>query len=411
MNNTMISVDTALEIILSSTRVITRSEKSDILNCSGRFLFQDVISLYNIPLKNNSAMDGYAVKTDDINSASANNPVCLKIIDEIQAGNEFTGDRLQQGNAIRIMTGAPIPEGADSVIPFEKTEESEKIVKIFTNTNKYENIRFAGEDIRKGDTALKKGSLVNSAEIGILASMNLREIEVYKKPEVGIISTGNELSEPGEVYTGNVINSNAYVLYSEVKKNGGNPNYSGIVKDEYNEVKNKFLQLLKNDIIISSGGVSMGKYDFIPDVLKEIGVNIKIRTIAMQPGKPVIFGTVENKLFFGLPGNPVSVMVSFIQFVRPALLKMAGSNNVNKPVLKAQITENFSKKKGRKHFVRGIFSIKEGKIFVSTTGPQGSGILTSMSNANCLIILPEEKDLIKSGDYVLIQLTGHNEIS
>ena len=240
--------------------------------------------------------------------------------------------------------------------------------------------------------------------------MNLKEIEVYKKPEVAIISTGNELAEPGYDYNEKVINSNAYVLYSEVKKYGGNPHYSGIVKDEYDEVKNKFLQLMDNDIIISSGGVSMGKYDFIPDVLKEIGIDIKIKTIAMKPGKPVVFGTIKNKLFFGLPGNPVSVMVSFMQFVRPALLKMAGCNKIRKPVIKAQITENIKKPKGRRYFVRGFFTIKEGRMFVNTTGPQGSGILTSMSNSNCLIILPGDKDLIKTGEYVNIQLTGHNEI-
>lgn len=406
----MFSVDNALEIILSGIKIISQSEKTDLLNCFGRFIFQDIISEYNIPSKNNSAMDGYAVKTDDIISASRTNPVCLKIIDEIQAGNEFHGERLQQGHAIRIMTGAPIPEGADCVIPFEETEESENIVIIYKNATKYENIRFTGEDIKKGDVVLKKGSKISSAEIGLIASMNFREIEVYRKPEVGIISTGNELAEPGGEYTGKVINSNSYVLYSEVKKYGGKPDYSGIVKDEYNEVKNKFLQLMDKDIIISSGGVSMGKYDFIPDVLKEIGIDIKIKTIAMKPGKPVIFGTMNNKLFFGLPGNPVSVMVAFMQFVRPALMKMAGCIKISKPVLNAQITENISKKKGRRHFVRGIFSIQDGRMFVSTTGPQGSGILTSMSDSNCLIILPEEKDLIKSGDFVSVQLTGHNEI-
>ena len=406
----MLSVDQALEIILSSTAVKEQSEKTDIFNCPGRTLFNDVQAGFNVPSKDNSAMDGYAVLTEDICSAGTETPVSLKIIDEVQAGYEFKGDKLQSGNAIRIMTGAPVPEGADSVIPFEETEEAGDIVKIFKSTVKYENIRFAGEDIKKGTTVLYKGTRINSAEAGLLSSMNLKEIPVYVKPKVAIISTGDELVEPGSVHTDKIINSNAYVLYSEVKKYGGDPVYEGIVKDNYDEVKKIFLKLMDNDIIISSGGVSMGRYDFIPDVLKEIGIDIKIQKVLMKPGKPVIFGTIGEKLFFGLPGNPVSVMVSFMQFVRPAILKMSGNLKITKPLLKAELKEEITKKKGRKHFIRGIFTIENGKLFVTTTGPQGSGILTSMSSANCLIIIPEEADVVKKGELADIQLTGHSEI-
>ena len=406
----MLSVDKALEIILSSTPIKEHSEKTDIFNCPGRTLFNDVQAEFNVPSKDNSAMDGYAVLTEDISSACTETPVSLKIIDEIQAGYEFKGDKLQTGNAIRIMTGAPVPEGADSVIPFEETEETGDIVKIFKGTVKYENIRFAGEDIKKGSTVLYKGTRIDSAEAGLLSSINLKEIPVYVKPKVAIISTGDELVEPGSVYTGKIINSNAYVLYSEVKKYGGDPFYGGIVKDNYDDVKKIFLKLMDNDIIISSGGVSMGRYDFIPDVLKEIGIDIKIQKVLMKPGKPVIFGTIGEKLFFGLPGNPVSVMVSFMQFVRPAILKMSGNHKITKPFLKAELKEEITKKKGRKHFIRGIFTIENGKLFVSTTGPQGSGILTSMSSANCLIIIPEETEIVKKGELADIQLTGHSEI-
>jgi len=167
---------------------------------------------------------------------------------------------------------------------------------------------------------------------------------------------------------------------------------------------------MDNDIIISSGGVSMGRYDFIPDVLKELGIDIKIEKVLMKPGKPIIFGTIGEKIFFGLPGNPVSVMVSFMEFVRPVILKISGNNRINKPLLKARTAEDIIKKKGRKHFIRGVFHIENGNFFVSTTGPQGSGILSSMSNANCLVIIPEEVELIKTGEFVDIQLTGHSEI-
>ncbi len=406
----MISVDKALEIILSNTAVREKSEKTDIFNCCGRTLFRDIKSEFNVPYNDNSAMDGYAVLTADIHTASADTPVSLKIISEIQAGYEYQGEKLQSGNAVRIMTGAPVPDGADSVIPFEETEEYGDSVKIFKSTVKHENIRFAGEDIMKGSTVLNKGTRIDSAEAGLLSSMNINEIPVYVKPKVGIISTGDELAEPGSANTGKIINSNAYVLYSEVKKYGGDPVYEGIVKDNYDDVKRKFLKLMENDIIISSGGVSMGRYDFIPDVLKEIGIDIKIKKVMMKPGKPIIFGTIEDKLFFGLPGNPVSVMVSFMQFVRPAILKMSGNIKLDKPLLKARVKEEIKKKKGRRHFIRGIFTAEDGNLSVSTTGPQGSGILTSMSSANCLIIVPEDVEVVKYGEYVDIQLTGHSEI-
>lgn len=406
----MVTVEKALEIILSNISVKDESETVDLFNCYGRILYKDAIAEFNVPPLNNSAMDGYAVLTSDLASAEQNSPVYLSIIDEVQAGFQFKGDKLQSGTAIRIMTGAPIPEGADSVIPFEDTNEEENKVKIFKKTVLNENIRFAGEDIQKGNIVLKAGTKIDSAEIGLLSSMNLNKIEVYKKPKIGIISTGDELEEPGHANTGKIINSNAYALFSEIKKYGGEPVYGGIVKDKYDDVKNIFLKMMDNDIIISSGGVSMGRYDFIPDVLKDLGIDLKIKKVLMKPGKPIVFGTIGKKIFFGLPGNPVSVMVSFMQFVRPAILKMNGNNKINKPIVKARASEEIIKKKGRKHFIRGILHVEDGNFFVSTTGPQGSGILSSMSSANCLIVLPEEIEIVKSGEFVDIQLTGHSEI-
>jgi len=409
----MLSVDKALDIIMANVTCKNNHEITDIFKCHGRTLFNDIQAEFNVPFKDNSAMDGYAIISDDTSKLDLSSSVSLKIIDEVQAGSEFKGENLQSGNAIRIMTGAPIPSGADSVIPFEETEETGEtgdLVKILKKIEKHENIRFAGEDIKKGTIVLKKGTRIDSAEIGLLSSMNYKDISVYEKPKVGIISTGDELSEPGLNNTGMLINSNAYVLYSEVKKYGGEPFYYGIVKDNYDDVKNMFLKLMDNDIIISSGGVSMGRYDFIPDVLKDIGIDLKIQKILMKPGKPVIFGTSRGKLFFGLPGNPVSVMVSFMQFVRPAILKNSGSTKFLKPVLKAKCNEEIVKKKGRRHFIRGIFYTDKGNIFVKTTGSQGSGILSSMSTANCLIILPEDVEIVKKGEIVDIQLIGHCEI-
>jgi molybdopterin molybdotransferase len=406
----MHSVDDALKIIISNTSVKQESENTDLFNCHGRTLFKDLESEFDVPSKDNSAKDGYAVLYDDLKDLNNEHIVTLSIIDEIQAGHEYHGEKLQNGNAVRIMTGAHIPEGADCVVPFEDTEENGNQVKIFNKVQRFENIRFTGENIRKGGTVLKKGTRIDSAETGLLSLLNVKEIPVYKKPKVGIFSTGDELTEPGANNTDKIINSNAYVLYSEVKKYGGDPYYGGIVKDEYEDVKKMFLKSMDNDIIISSGGVSMGRYDFIPDVLKEIGIDIKIRKVLMKPGKPMVFGTSGEKLFFGLPGNPVSVMVSFIQFVRPAILKMSGNIRIAKPVVKAKADEDIIKNKGLKYFMRGIFNIDNDTIYVRSTGSQGSGVSTSISSANCLIVIPEEAELIKAGDYVDIQLIGHSEI-
>lgn len=407
----MISVDKAIETILSSVPVIKEKEQVNLFESHGRFLYEDVIAPFNVPPKNNSAMDGYAVISSDTPAAEEGRPVKLKVDEEIRAGGKSEGKLLKKGYAIRIMTGAPLPDGADAVIPFEETEEANGLVIIKKPFAQYENIRFAGEDIRAGEKALSKGTRLDSAEIGLLASMNIAEVTVTRRPEVAILSTGDEILEPGnDNPDGRIFNSNAYVLYSEVKKYGGNPHYAGIVKDEKSDVFSRFRELLKYDIIISSGGVSMGKYDFIPEVLRELGIDLKVEKVLMRPGKPVVFGTKGDKLFFGLPGNPVSVMVSFQRFVRPALLKMSGTATIEKPVILAVTEEDLRKKPGRRYFLRGIFSIKNGVFSVKSTGPQGSGILTSMSSANCFIILPENTERIKAGEKVEIELIKHGEI-
>ncbi len=407
----MISVNNALEIILGSTRTIESFETSDIFNLTGRILYNNIVSGIDVPQRDNSAMDGYAVIFEEAANASEGNPVILSVTSEVQAGGEYTGSALKKGEAVRIMTGANIPEGADAVIPFEDTEEIEGKVKLFKSLSQNENIRFRGEDIRKGDIVLRKGIRIDSAQAGLIASMNINRVDVYKKPEVAVISTGDEIVELGSSNpSGKTVNSNAYTICSEVRKYGGEPVYLGIVKDNIIETTEKIEDAMKSDIIITSGGVSMGKYDFIPDVMRNLGVDIKIQKVLMKPGKPVVFGHIGSKLFFGLPGNPVSVMVSFMQFVRPALLKMSGAEKIEKPVIGAKLTEKIRKKPGRKHFVRGVYTIINNQFHVKTTGDQGSGILRSMSEANCLIMLPEEQGDAVPGDVVDIQLIDHGEI-
>ncbi len=406
----MISVEKALEIILDSVRELDGG-KVEILQAGGRVLYKDIISDINIPPLDNSAMDGYAIIACDTENASKTSPSVLPITGEIQAGGDFENTIVVKGKAVRIMTGAPVPAGADSVVQFEDTEEAGDVVKIFRKVKKGENIRLAGEDVKSGDTVFLKGRILKSADIGILASLNLTEVEVFRLPSISLISTGDEIAEVGDVIKpGQIRNSNAYSILAELKKNNLPAVYLGIVRDDKDAARKVFTKALGSDIVITTGGVSMGKYDYVREIMSELGVEIKIDSIKMKPGKPLAFGTKGASLFFGLPGNPVSAMVSFSQFVRPALFKMSGAIKFSKPEVFAILEEDIKKKAGRRHFMRGVFSIKDGMFYVKTTGNQGSGILKSMSEANCLMIFPEENEILKKGDKIIIQLTEHGEI-
>lgn len=401
----------ALDIVLSDSIHPVETEIVPLTELPGRIIAEDIYSGVDIPPLNNSAMDGYAVVSADTSEATGLSPALLKVTGEIPAGADFRGIEVKPGTAVKIMTGAPVPDGADSVVKVEDTEENDGIVKIFTKAKQNENIRSAGEDIKSGRLVLKAGTKTGSAHIGLLASVNNPEVSVYKAPSVAIVSTGDEIVEVGEeLRPGCIRNSNAYTLISEVKRCGAKPFYAGIAGDTIEQTIKKFRECMGHDVIISTGGVSMGDYDFVGEVIKRLGIEIKIKTIKMKPGKPLIFGRKDKMLFFGLPGNPVSTMVSFEQFVRPALLKMSGAEKLKRPFLNAELTEDINKKPERRHFLRGIFSIKEGKIFVRTTGDQGSGILSSMADSNCLIVLPEDQGQFKSGTPVMIQLTSHEEI-
>lgn len=407
----IVTFEDALQIILDSVIPITESEIVSIIDAAGRVLAEDIQSTVNIPPYDNSAMDGYAVIAGDSTSASVDNPAILQIIDEIKAGGDFAGKRVTPGTAIRIMTGAPVPEGANAVIMFEDTQEEQEEVRIFKGVKESRNIRRAGEDVSIGSIALEKGTKLKSSDIGLLASLNKESVPVIRKPRAAIITTGDEIAELGEKITeGQIRNSNAYTLLSEVKKYHSIPVYLGNARDTVKDTREKLTRGLQYDIIITTGGVSMGKYDFVKEVIHDIGIQVLFEKIRMKPGKPCIFGRKDNTLFFGLPGNPVSTMVSFLQFVRPALLTLMGSSKIAKPVLTAILKEDIRKKVGRKNLLRGFFSIKDGTLFVSTTGPQGSGILRSMSQANCIIIVPLEVDRIPAGDKVSIQLIDHEEI-
>ena len=409
-NNLTVSLEEAQRIILNSVSPLS-CENISIMEAPNRVLCEDIVSDVMIPPLDNSAMDGYAIIADDTQGASKSSPARLQIIGEIQAGGSVTGKRVSRGTAIRIMTGATMPEGADSVIQFEDTEEEAGYVTIFRELVKHKNYRFAGESIKKGDNVLHKGDRLSSAAVGILASLNYNSVKVYKQPTVSIISTGDELADIGEeIQIGQIRDVNAYTLYSEVKKINALPEYLGIAKDRLKDTREIFLEALKSDVVISTGGVSMGKYDLVKEIYSDLGVEIQFEWVKVKPGRPCTFGTKDNKLIFGLPGNPVSTLTSFIEFVRPALLSLMGAKRIRKPVVNAFLEEDIDKQSGKVHLLRGYFTIKNNDFYVSTTGNQNSSILRSMSDANCLMIIPEHTTKVKAGEKVAIQLIDHDEI-
>ena len=403
----MISVEEALQVILKSIQVLGL-EKVDILSSLGRVLGEDIYAPYHIPHWDNSAMDGYAVIQKDIKDATPENPATLKVVADLPAG--YTAKRdLKKGEVIRIMTGAPIPEGSDTVVMVEDTKRNGDKVNIFKANSKGDNIRKAGEDVSKGTLVLPKGSVIHPAEVGMLASLKRSFVSVYQKPTVAVISTGDELIDVDENLTGGkIVSSNTYSLSSLVRYLGATPLILGIAKDKSEDLLDRFKVAVRADMIISSGGVSVGDYDLVKDILKELGAEMKFWKVSMRPGQPLAFGVIEGKPTFGLPGNPVSCMVSFEQFVRPSILKASGYRQIFRPLIEACLKEPINKKVGKKYFIRCIVSMEEGKYVVTTTGEQGSGILMSMVRANGLIVLPEEKTTFEAGEMVKVQILNRD---
>ena len=380
------------------------TERVSLQDSLGAVLTENIIAPFNVPPLDNSAMDGYAVKAEDLQGVTEQNPVKLKISGELPAGYQ-SKDLLKKGEALRIMTGAPVPEGADTVVMQEDTHADNGSVEIFKEISFGTNIRRAGEDIAKEQVLFKKGTRIRPAHIGTLASIKRAIVSVYQRPRVAILSTGDELVDiDGDNSDGKIVSSNTYSLFALVKENGGIPVSLGIGRDTKEALKEKFLDGLHSDIILSSGGVSVGDYDFVKDVLQELGLEMKFWKVSMRPGQPLAFGMIEGKPAFGLPGNPVSVMVSFEQFVRPAIRKMSGYQNLFRALVTGVAKEELKVRKGKKHFIRCVVTIEDGQYTVSTTGAQGSGMLTSMAAANGLMVVPEDRDCVKPGDTVKVQI-------
>jgi len=394
----------AQKIALDATTTLG-CEKVGLLDALGRVLGEDIIAPRDNPPWNNSAMDGFAVRWEDIKKDhEITRPAELKIIEDIQAGQVAT-KIVGSGEAIRIMTGAPVPDGADTVVRVEFTEPSETSVRIFQPEPQGANIRPKGEDVMEGACIIPKGTILRPGEIGMLAILAKSFVLVHQRPRVAILSTGDELADLDEKFDEHkIVNSNSYGIAAGVQEAGGIPILLGIARDTPESLKEKILQGLGCDIIVLSGGVSMGDSDFTKVVFAELGADMHFWKLAIRPGQPLAFGKIQGTLAFGLPGNPVSSMVTFEQLVRVAMMKMGGYRNFKRPTVEAVFKEKFSKQPDRRHFLRGILAYEDGQLTVKTTGPQGSGILTSMVKANGLIDIAEEIEKVNPGDTVKVQV-------
>ncbi len=385
-------------------------EKIGLLDSLGRVLGEDILAPRSNPPWDNSAMDGFAVRWADIKQDYAITRIPeLNIVEDVAAGAVAT-KAVGPGEAIRIMTGAPMPAGADTVVRVEYTEPAGTKVRIMkAEAGQGSNIRPKGEDVTEGECIIPKGTQLRSGEIGMLAILAKSFVLVSQRPRVAILSTGDELADLDESFDEHkIVNSNSYGIAAAVQESGGIPVLLGIAKDTPDSLKDKIRQGLTCDILVLSGGVSMGDYDFTKPVFAELGADMNFWKLAIRPGQPVAFGKIQGKLAFGLPGNPVSSMVTFDQLVRPAMLKMGGHRKWERPVVKALFQETFSKHTDRRHFLRGILQQENGVLTVRTTGGQGSGILTSMVKANGFIDVPEEVESLKPGDSVNVQLLSRN---
>ncbi len=413
----VISVEEALERILGHVHVLEPEERP-VLEALGQVLAEDVVSDYDIPPLDNTAMDGYAVRAADTEGASAETPVRLKVLGELAAGRLFAG-KVAPGTAVRIMTGAPMPSGADAVVPFEDTDEPGErrfgtfakpvdSVAIYTAVGKGANVRCAGEDMRKGARVLTKGMMLRPAHIGALASLGRGTTKVIRRPVVAVLSTGDELVQVGEPLTpGKIHDSNTYAVSALVRQSGGIPKVLGIAGDSVEELTAKIRSGLDADMLLTSAGVSRGDYDVVKDVLAREG-EIDFWTVRMRPGKPLAFGTFDSGgrrvPHIGFPGNPVSSMISFELFARPAIFKMMGKQGWERPTLRAIVQDRVVNRDGRRVYARAVVTERDGRYYASLTGPQGSGILTSMVAANALAIVPEDVPAVDPGEEITVMM-------
>ncbi len=416
----ILSVEEARERILALVPVLEPEERP-LLEALGQVVARDVVAAFDIPPWDNSAMDGYAVRRQDVRGASRDTPRVLRVTGSVAAG-QWPQREVRPGTASRIMTGAPIPPGADCVVPFEDTDELDRKaqsrsleeVAILKEPRPEAHVRRAAEDMRKGELVMPSGTVLRPSHIGVLASLGHARVRVVRRPQVAILATGDELVPAGEpLQPGKIYDSNSYSVAALVMRYGGVPRVMGIARDNLESLNRMLDDGLSADMLITSAGVSKGDYDMVKDVLAERG-EIAVWSVRMRPARPLAFGILSGKggrsvPHLGLPGNPVSAMVAFEELGRPALLKMMGRTALAKPVIEAILEDPIVNEDGRRVFARAIVTRRNGAYYARLTGPQGSNILTSMTRANGLAICPEDVQVMEKGQRVQVEMLDWDE--
>ena len=397
----MLSVPEASERILADIRPLS-IERVPLLESLGRVLATPVVAPLTIPAWDNSAMDGYAARSEDIASAAAESPVTLTVLETVAAG-AFPTLAVSAGTCTRIMTGAPLPEGADTVVRVEDTDGGLERVTVRSARDARRNVRRRGEDITVGTRVFERGTPVGAAQIGVLASMGAASVDVYRRPRAAFLGSGDEivdLDRFSEALDGKkIVTSNSYTLHAMIRAAGGEPVNLGIARDDPADVRERIERASGCDLLVTTAGISAGEYDYIRDVLAEFGVTLEVWKVRMRPGAPLGFGWLGGMPWIGLPGNPVSTMVTFDLFVRPVLRRMLGHTRLFRRPVTVTLEEPVTIGAKLTHFLRAVVTVREdGSFSARLTGAQGSGILTSMALANALLILPEDRSRVEAGE-------------
>jgi molybdopterin molybdotransferase len=400
----MLSVAEAQERVLAAFEAL---EPVSVLvaDALGLTLAEDLHAPHPLPRFDNSAMDGYAVLAEDTAEATEGSPVELRLAGEVRAGSVHGSESVGSGTAVRIMTGAPVPPGADAIVPVEVTEESGDLVKIKEPTETGRHVRPAGDDVEEGQLVVAAGSELGPGELALIASLGLSPVTVRPRPRVAILVTGDELVTPEEdPGPGQIRDSNSIALRALVREAGAEPLLMPHVPDDRAATLDAFKWAAEDtDLVVSSGGVAVGRYDFVKEVVEELG-GIDMWRVAMQPGKPVVLGSLGEIPFLGLPGNPVSIHVSFEQFVRPAIRKMRGCTTLFRPMITATLTETIEKRPGRLHFVRVRLEADGHGWRATPTGPQGSHIQSSLVGTHGVALFGKDLDRLEEGSPVVVQV-------
>ena len=401
----MISADQALQIVLENAASLG-VERIPIVDALGRVLAENIRSPRDIPGFDNSAMDGYAVRAADLATASETKRVKLGVIETIGAGQMPTR-RVSQGQAVRTMTGAPVAEGADAIIPVERTRGTGDQVEFLAAAETGAFIRPRGEDLRLGELVMSASKILTPADLGMLASVNRAMVEVIRRPRVAIVATGDELVDVDQPPSAaQVVNSSAYALAGAVREAGSEPAILKVARDDAREIRERLAEAMTFDAVLSTGGVSVGQFDHVKGALDELGMRQLFHGVAQKPGRPLKFGTVGYRPIFGLPGNPVSTLVCFYLYARPALLKMSGRRRVGLPRVEARCGVDIKTSKDLTEFVRVKLEPHSDGWIATPTGSQGSGILSSLSRADGLLIGPSTETILKQGAQAIVLLLG-----